>query len=141
MELTGLDISLSQAPPQEWMPSNVKLRTWNLFDEPPQDLEGRFDVLHVRLIILVIRDNNLVPIIQNLLKLLSKCSPTSDPAQSVSVPANFFFWALEPGGYLQWDEMNTKDSSFICLDSSTKHPALEATYHTLFSQHSKGLDG
>ena len=77
VQCDGLDISLDQCPPAPWLPANVKLQKWDMFSDPPEELVGQFDIVHVRLIMLVIKDNNPVPIIHNLWKLLSK-PPISD---------------------------------------------------------------
>ncbi|KAL8778381.1 MAG: hypothetical protein Q9213_007436 [Squamulea squamosa] len=81
--LDGFDISLDQCPPPPWLPSNVKLHTWNVFDDPPPDFVEVFDVVHVRLITFVIKNNDPRSVLSNLWKL------------------------LKPGGYLQWDEVDS----------------------------------
>ncbi|KAK8078439.1 hypothetical protein PG996_004609 [Apiospora saccharicola] len=79
----GFDISLDQVGPKPWLPANIRMHTWNLFEEPPQEFVGYFDVVHVRLITVVVRDNDPRPVLASLAKL------------------------LKPGGYLQWDEVDT----------------------------------
>ena len=81
-KLYGFDINLTQAPPREWLPSNVTLVQWNIFDAVPEDMCGRFDVIHVRLLILVVENSDPSNIIRSLVKM------------------------LKPGGYLQWDDLN-----------------------------------
>ena len=54
-----------------------------MFSEVPEDLVEKFDVVHIRLVLLVIKDGNPVPLIQNLLKLLSK-----HPARDFMAKAN-----------------------------------------------------
>jgi len=71
-QLDAFDVDLSQAPHHKWLPSNVSLRHWDMFTEVPEDLVAVYDVVHIRLVMLVLKDNNPVPLIQNLLKLLSK---------------------------------------------------------------------
>ena len=82
VSLDGMDISLVQAPPTAWLPPNVSLREWDLFSPVPADLVGKFDVVHIRLVLLVIQNNDAAPAIRNLAAL------------------------LKPGGYLQWDELD-----------------------------------
>lgn len=41
-----------------------------MFTEPPAELVGQFDIVHVRLITLLIKDNNVLSAIKNLRKLL-----------------------------------------------------------------------
>jgi len=96
--LEGFDIASSSYPPEEWLPSNIKLALWNVFDEPPDYLYGRFDVVHIRLFLVVIDANDPSSILRHCLKILS---------------GSFFLFDLrlcsdqttsEPGGLLQWEE-------------------------------------
>lgn len=59
------------------------MHNWNLFNEPPAEFIGYFDVVHVRLVTVVVKNNDPRPVLANLTKL------------------------LKPGGYLQWDETDT----------------------------------
>lgn len=68
----GFDISLDQVGPKPWLPANIRMHTWNLFEEPPEEFVGYFDVVHVRLITVVVRDNDPRPVLASLTKLLSK---------------------------------------------------------------------
>ena len=74
-QFDGFDIDLGQAPHLQWLPSNISLTQWNMFEEVPENLVGVYDVVHIRLVMLVIKDNNPVPLIQNLRKLLSTSKP------------------------------------------------------------------
>ena len=74
VRLDGFDVSLDQCPPASWLPHNVKLHTWDIFTDPPQKFIGAFDVVHVRLITLVIKDNDPRQVISSLSKLLSRPS-------------------------------------------------------------------
>ncbi|KAI1092954.1 hypothetical protein F5B19DRAFT_452407 [Rostrohypoxylon terebratum] len=82
-ELHGFDISLDQVGPKAWLPANIRMHTWNVYDEPSPKFVGYFDVVHVRLITVVIKNNDPRPVLANLIRL------------------------LKPGGYLQWDEVDT----------------------------------
>ena len=42
-----------------------------MFTEPPAELVGQYDIVHIRHVTLVVKDNNPLPIIQNMRKLLS----------------------------------------------------------------------
>ncbi|KAB8296938.1 hypothetical protein EYC80_002346 [Monilinia laxa] len=79
--LHGFDNDVRQAPHQRWLPENVSVRHWDIFDDLPLDLVGKFDFVHVRLLVLVLKGNNQA-FIGKLLKM------------------------LRPGGYLQWDELD-----------------------------------
>ncbi|MCJ1378592.1 hypothetical protein MMC17_001691 [Xylographa soralifera] len=91
----GFDISLAQCPPQIWLPNNVSLSLWDIFQEPPESFIGIYDIVHIRFLTLVI-DHDPVPVINNIAKL------------------------LKPGGYLQWDEMDTTHSIVARVNDSVK---------------------
>ncbi|KAI1170960.1 S-adenosyl-L-methionine-dependent methyltransferase [Nemania sp. FL0916] len=84
--LDGLDVSLEATTPTEWLPSNVSFREWDIKQEPPEDLVGQYDIVHVRLLIFVLLDDEIPSVLQRLMKL------------------------LKPGGYLQWDEADISSS-------------------------------
>ncbi|GAB1311029.1 Methyltransferase domain-containing protein [Madurella fahalii] len=100
-QLDGLDYNLDQAPHPKWLPRNVKMRYWNVFDDVPEDLVGKYDYVHTRLLLLVVESKNPSPIIRNLRKL------------------------LKPGGYLQWDELDTVNMTVKKVDPSQQTPALD----------------
>ena len=89
IRLDGFDISLAQCPPIQWLPPNISLRQWDLFSEPPQELRCQYDVVHVRLLFVVVQNEDPSPVIRNLMLL------------------------LKPGGYLQWDELNVPGSFIL----------------------------
>lgn len=70
-QLEGFDISPVGYPPEAWLPSNVKLGLWNVFDEPPKVLHDKYDVVHIRLFLVVIDDNDPSSILKHCLKILS----------------------------------------------------------------------
>lgn len=100
-QLDGLDYNLRQASHPAWLPSNVKMKHWNLFDDVPDDLLGKYDYVHTRLLVLVVESKNPRPILRNLRKL------------------------LKPGGYLQWDELDTVNMSVKKVDPNLATPALD----------------
>ncbi|KAF2791437.1 UMTA methyltransferase family protein, partial [Melanomma pulvis-pyrius CBS 109.77] len=85
-EVDGFDIALDQCPPKNFFPRVRKLGTWDIFDDPPEEMQGWYDIVHVRLVIFVVKNNDPRVIIRNLMKL------------------------LKPGGYLQWDELDLSGS-------------------------------
>ena len=102
VQLDGLDIDLKQAPHPQWLlPSNITLRTWNIFENPPSDLVGKYDFVHVRLLVLVIEGDKPQNVIRNIAKL------------------------LKPGGYLQWDELDCVNMHVKKVESSVQAPALD----------------
>jgi hypothetical protein len=70
--IDGLDVSHDQAPPAECLPPNVHLRIHNCLKEPPEDLVGVYDIVHIQNFNSVIQDNNPVPVIQHMLKMMSR---------------------------------------------------------------------
>ncbi|KAL8658978.1 MAG: hypothetical protein Q9202_007338 [Teloschistes flavicans] len=81
-QVDGFDIDLEQCPPSEWLPHNVTIREWDAFSALPPELENQYDVVHLRLLLLVVRDNDPRAILRNALRMLKK------------------------GGWLQWDELD-----------------------------------
>ncbi|KAL9093646.1 MAG: hypothetical protein Q9159_000175 [Coniocarpon cinnabarinum] len=103
-QLVGLDISLTQAPPPEWLPHNVSMRQWDVLQEPPSDLAGTFDVVQARLLLFVVKNNDPAPILKNLIKL------------------------LKPGGYLQWGEPDAESVRLVKSNPSNPSESLERVY-------------
>ncbi|KAI1819537.1 S-adenosyl-L-methionine-dependent methyltransferase [Xylaria intraflava] len=78
--LDGFDISLKATPPVEWLPPNVTFQLWDIKQAVPETLVGKYDVVHIRLLSLVLRDDEVALALENVVRL------------------------IKPGGYLQWDE-------------------------------------
>ena len=76
IQCTGFDISLTQSPSQEWLPANVRMYQWDIFQPPPTEFIGSFDIVHIRHIHLIVKDSEVVPIIKNLRALLSTSAHT-----------------------------------------------------------------
>ena len=112
VRMVGLDITLAQAPPKQWLPANVSMRVWNIFEELPEDLVGQFDIVHVRLLLLVIPDNDAVPVIKRLALM------------------------LKPGGYLQWEEHNGFNHRVMTANPSVQTEALHEM-HKILDGHGK----
>ena len=101
-QLDCFDIDLAQAPHPQWLPSNITLRRWNIFDDVPTDLVSKYDFVHVRLLVLVIQGiEQARQVIRNLQKL------------------------LKPGGFLQWDELDCVNMHVKKISSSVPAPALD----------------
>ena len=94
-KVTASDISLAQAPPSEWLPQGLELREWDIYNTLiPEDWVGQFDAVHIRLALLVIRNND---------------------AQSILERA----WRmLKPGGWMQWDELDPEGASTIVAENA-----------------------
>ena len=71
MQLVGIDIDFSQCPLPEWLPSNVELYKWNVYEEVPWPLFQSFDGVYVRDFRLGVLENDPGPVLQNLLRLIS----------------------------------------------------------------------
>ncbi|PYH88848.1 hypothetical protein BO71DRAFT_488437 [Aspergillus ellipticus CBS 707.79] len=110
IDLHGFDISLDQVGPKPWLPANTHMHIWNIFENVPDEFVGYFDIVHVRLITVVVKNNDPRPILANLKKL------------------------LKPGGYLQWDEVDTIGCSIKTVPGTSAE-----NLDTLFSQ-LKGRD-
>ncbi|CAL5866787.1 uncharacterized protein PFLUO_LOCUS997 [Penicillium psychrofluorescens] len=100
-QLDGLDIDLTQAPHPKWLPANVHLHSWDIFTDVPAGLEAKYDLLHVRLLVLVLSGLDPMPVLRHFLQL------------------------VKPGGYLQWDELDTVNMSIKKVDPSLSAPALQ----------------
>lgn len=69
--LAGFDISPAQFPHTKWLPENVALSTLDILKPIPEHLREAFDVVHVGLIVLVVENDDPIPIFDNLLAMLS----------------------------------------------------------------------
>ncbi|KAL8943729.1 MAG: hypothetical protein Q9211_000878 [Gyalolechia sp. 1 TL-2023] len=109
IECLGLDISTEQCPPTAWVPSSVKFEAWSFFEEPPCSLRGKFDIVHIRLIGIVI-EHDPMPVIRNIAML------------------------LKPNGYLQWEEMNAAQYVIAPPNDTTKTEALHCMNDWMMAQ-------
>jgi len=85
-------------PPPGCWPANVDLDTLDIFKPVPEALRGQYDVVHIRLLCLVIPNGDPTPVLDNILTL------------------------LKPGGYIQWDE-----SDFSRIYCPSSNPELVCT--------------
>lgn len=69
-QLDGFDIVISQAPPKDWLPANVTIRQWDIFTDVAEEFVEKYDIVHVRLLVFVLKGDP-IPILRNLLKMLS----------------------------------------------------------------------
>ena len=72
-QLDGFDISSSQFPPKEWLPTNVTLVTHNALNPVPSEFVAKYDVIHVGLLVLVAGEDP-SRLLRNLIKMLSGCA-------------------------------------------------------------------
>ena len=69
--LHGFDISSSGFPPKSWLPSNVSFNVLDSLKEAPEELWGQYDIVHIRLFLIVVNDNDPTPLLRHCMKLLS----------------------------------------------------------------------
>ena len=108
--LHGFDIDTSQAPPKQWLPSNITLETWNIFDDVPENMIGTYDVVHLRLLVLVVHRSDIRNVIRKLLRM------------------------LKPGGYIQWDELDYPGTHVRNGNNSIQTPALHDLREMVYSR-------
>ncbi|KAI0126778.1 hypothetical protein BJ170DRAFT_596347 [Xylariales sp. AK1849] len=82
LRLRGYDISPSWFPHKAWVPDSVEFGCSDLLSDPPPELYGVFDVVHLRLVISLTMKGDPRRIIRHIQKV------------------------LKPGGLLQWDELD-----------------------------------
>ncbi|KAF2728063.1 hypothetical protein EJ04DRAFT_516849 [Polyplosphaeria fusca] len=75
----GFDVSDKFFPPPAWLPSNVTLHTHDITTPFPEALQGKFDVVHFRLFIMV-------------------------PPEKMAAMLQQAVMLLKPGGCVQWVE-------------------------------------
>ncbi|OOG00303.1 hypothetical protein ASPCADRAFT_38739 [Aspergillus carbonarius ITEM 5010] len=100
--LDGLDMTLEKAPAAEWLPANITLREWNMNDEVPPELVGQFDVVHLRLLFIVVENGDPSPIIRKVTRM------------------------LKPGGWIQWDELSLAGRRIVKARPGVRTEALES---------------
>ncbi|KAL8849391.1 MAG: hypothetical protein Q9221_005629 [Calogaya cf. arnoldii] len=100
VQCQGLDISIAQAPPAKWLPSNVSFTIWDVLQAPPSHLHAKFDIIHIRLLRLVLGDESSLSIIKHIAML------------------------LKPNGYLQWEELDMPRSIIATAVDSIKPVAI-----------------
>ena len=92
--LNGFDIDLSQCPSKSWLPGNVSMLILDALDELPLDLIAQFDLVHVRLFMFVVSDP--VPLLANVIKLLSESKPAPTLNLSTELPKSYPCMILWP---------------------------------------------
>ena len=91
-QLDGFDNNLSQCPPKEWLPDNVNIYNFDAFAKLPKELTGRYDILHVRLFLLIVQNDDPMPLLKTFIQMLSAYNHHSlsidelvDPLQTLSL--------------------------------------------------------
>ncbi|KAE8143894.1 S-adenosyl-L-methionine-dependent methyltransferase [Aspergillus pseudotamarii] len=104
VQLDALDISFEATPPAEWLPSNIRTLVWDIKTDPPEDLIGVYDIVHIRHFTLVLIEEELENVLTRLLKL------------------------LKPGGYLQWVEVDMSSFRILKTNPNNQSEALETLF-------------
>ncbi|KAI1290983.1 hypothetical protein F5Y03DRAFT_388651 [Xylaria venustula] len=78
--MDGFDISSDLFPPQDTLPSTITLSVLDIKQPFPEHIHGRYDLVHVRLVVAAMRPEDWEPAVRT------------------------FSRILRPGGYLQWEE-------------------------------------
>ncbi|KAK0795581.1 hypothetical protein LTR02_008927 [Friedmanniomyces endolithicus] len=116
-EYVGLDITPAHFPAAGNLPPNIRLHVLDAFAELPSEHVGAFDIVSIRTIYSAVIDNNVEPLLSNLLKM------------------------LKPGGYLQWAE-NDASTLTARAPEGTGMDAMTsvASIQKFFSRHQGKMD-
>lgn len=79
VQLDGLDVSFQAAPPPELLPANIAFRKWDIKTDVPDELLGRYDIVHIRNFLFVLLDAEVPTALANLVKLLSTYQLSAAP--------------------------------------------------------------
>ena len=71
-QLDGFDISDAQFPPKSWYPENVSLSKLDIFKPLPEELKGKYDVVHLRYFMTIAKDHTVQTVVDNLNAMLSE---------------------------------------------------------------------
>lgn len=116
--LTGFDIDTTKFPPPRSMPRNISLLHGNILEPFPDDLQGTFDLVHVRFLIFSLKASEWVPAARNLRTLLK--------------PGGYLLW--EEAGYPSWITIPPSRAWYELLDCAmtyAKSHDLDVTYVSL----------
>ena len=68
----GFDISRAQFPEKKDLPANISLNILDIANpDMPESLIGKYDLVHIRLFAFAIRNDDPVPVLRNLVRMLS----------------------------------------------------------------------
>ena len=85
-------------------------------NEPPADLVGKYDVVHIRLFISLVTNNDPRSLLDFCCKILSEKTPP------LSWKLELSDRVLEPGGFLQWEEFDIYSQKVVSAQGSpTEH--------------------
>ncbi|KAF7907626.1 uncharacterized protein EAF01_005212 [Botrytis porri] len=105
-ETIGFDISPDQFPKNP--APETKFVLWDMTKTFPKEYHGTFDVVHVRLVVLALKAEQIKGVVENLIEL------------------------LKPNGYLQWTDMSYRHGLHITHSSDSSEPAWKTGIDTMF---------
>lgn len=70
----GYDISPDQFPDRKRLPDNVSLSNLDALGPIPEELVGRYDVMHISLFVMLVRNEDPGPVLESLMRMLSEYS-------------------------------------------------------------------
>lgn len=92
--LEGFDISSELFPPQETLSSNISLGVLDMKQPFPPEMHGKYDLVHVRMLVTAMLPDEWDPTVRNLATL------------------------LKPGGFLQWEECDFIHTEYVIKDTA-----------------------
>ena len=78
----GLDIAIHQAPAKHLLPENVHFKYFNAYEDVPFEYIGRYDLIHARFLLGLVKDDNPIPLIENLMQMLSESASATERRQT-----------------------------------------------------------
>ncbi|KAI1330194.1 S-adenosyl-L-methionine-dependent methyltransferase [Xylariaceae sp. FL0255] len=87
--LEGFDISTALFPPEDVLPANITLGQHDMKQPFPEHMHGQYDLVHARMLVAAMEPDDWDLVVRNFVQL------------------------LKPGGYLQWEECNFPNASWI----------------------------
>ena len=70
-QLDGYDIPAKHFPPKEWRPLNLQYSTYDALYPVLDEMIGKYDVVHVGLLVMIVKNEDPVPLLLNLLSMVS----------------------------------------------------------------------
>lgn len=99
----------------------------DMLQDVPDHLTGRYDAIHVRHFLLVVRDNAPGPIIRNMLKMLSTQACAAHLLPILLAPD--LLTRKEPGGFIQWGEIDFTTIRFLTAAPGVSADAIKSIYN------------
>ena len=114
------------------MPKNVSLKVLDVLGRIPDELVERFDVVHIRTFATIVKDSDPMPLLKNLVRMLSRVSPliVSRRSSDNCLYADDVKSRVEPGGFLQWDELDCATFSAHAPNKATEKKHCEELVKT-----------